>query len=257
MGNLLQCSQSHSNWVGFIVRHMALLSLWNHRLHNACVAQHHWREFNRIHFLNFCFLQKFIHLLSVPIADDWSHFGFVLIELLVIFPRCAHQTDDSLDFATDRFDFRNCGHGVRLLGTTNTFHDNSLNHRYVLSQANSNFITQVLRSILSFFLSGLISLILLSIGLINGIGALWSRKFSKLTKIKPVFTKLLHNVIGIAAFVVGKLSNGNIILKNSQIILEIGKRLLCPHLAHVPFDRPIHATNRPNVGRWQWMIRGL
>lgn len=55
-------------------------------------------------------------------------------------------------------------------------------------------------------------------------------------------------------------SRGNIKLKNTiksiEINLENEKRLLCPHSAHVPFDRPIRATNRPNVVRWQSMIRG-
>lgn len=52
--------------------------------------------------------------------------------------------------------------------------------------------------------SGLISLILLVIGLINGSSALWAHELSKLAKIRPVYTKLLHNVVGIAAFVIGK-----------------------------------------------------
>lgn len=52
--------------------------------------------------------------------------------------------------------------------------------------------------------SGLISLIMLVIGLINGSSALWSHELSKLANIRPVYTKLLHNVVGIAAFVIGK-----------------------------------------------------
>lgn len=45
---------------------------------------------------------------------------------------------------------------------------------------------------------------MLVIGLINGSSALWSHELSKLANIRPVYTKLLHNVVGIAAFVIGK-----------------------------------------------------
>lgn len=52
--------------------------------------------------------------------------------------------------------------------------------------------------------TGLISLIFLVISLINGIAALWSYEFSKVFRIKAVYPKLFHNVMGLGTFVVGE-----------------------------------------------------
>lgn len=97
------------------------------------------------------------------------------------------------------------------------------------------------------FLSGLTSLILLLIGLINGTAALWSYEFSKLAKIRPVFTKLFHNLIGIAAFIIGKPYNTQNIVKLQEINLEIETRLLYPVLVRVPLYQPNRVKSHPNV----------
>lgn len=164
-------------------------------------------QFSTIYFSQISRLQ-----FSVSVADDWSDTGSILIELLVILSRCANETNHTLDHAGDRLDFRNRRHGLCLLGKSNTFQDNSFDYRWVPcthkilkhSQESVNRHDERIFLILFEFLSGLTSLILLVIGLINGTAALWSYEFSKLAKIRPVFTKLFHNLIGTAAFVIGK-----------------------------------------------------
>lgn len=48
---------------------------------------------------------------------------------------------------------------------------------------------------------GLIAVILTVIAMFNGISALWSTELKRY--IRPVYLKLVHNIVGIAAFVVG------------------------------------------------------
>lgn len=50
-------------------------------------------------------------------------------------------------------------------------------------------------------ITGLISMIFLIITCCNGVSALWSRELR--TYVKPIYTKLLHNVTAISAFVLG------------------------------------------------------
>lgn len=50
---------------------------------------------------------------------------------------------------------------------------------------------------------GLISLILVLISGFNGISALWSQEIYKKYRVRPVISKIFHNLIGTAAFVVG------------------------------------------------------
>lgn len=57
-----------------------------------------------------------------------------------------------------------------------------------------------------FTFTGLISLILLVITCVNGISALWAYELSKIFKVKAVYSKLFHNVCGIAAFAIGEFS---------------------------------------------------
>lgn len=51
---------------------------------------------------------------------------------------------------------------------------------------------------------GFVSLILTCLGILNGTSALWSRELMRL--MRPVYTKLFHNVVGILAFVTGMVS---------------------------------------------------
>lgn len=52
---------------------------------------------------------------------------------------------------------------------------------------------------------GLIAFILTVIGMLNGVSALWSVEIR--TYVKPVYLKFAHNLNGIAAFVIGKLTD--------------------------------------------------
>lgn len=54
-------------------------------------------------------------------------------------------------------------------------------------------------------ITGLVSLIILVIGAINGIVALWSREFYKIVRVKPVVSKFFHNFVGVSAYVIGRL----------------------------------------------------
>lgn len=55
--------------------------------------------------------------------------------------------------------------------------------------------------------TGLISLILTVIALINGIAALWPVQFYSKYNIRPVVSKVLHNFVGVSAFVIGEQFN--------------------------------------------------
>lgn len=50
---------------------------------------------------------------------------------------------------------------------------------------------------------GLVAFIFTILGMFNGVSALWSVEMR--TYVKPVYLKMVHNVNGIAAFVLGKL----------------------------------------------------
>lgn len=52
--------------------------------------------------------------------------------------------------------------------------------------------------------TGIVSLILAFIALINGVAALWPLEFYMRFNIRPVISKVCHNFIGIASFVIGK-----------------------------------------------------
>lgn len=52
--------------------------------------------------------------------------------------------------------------------------------------------------------TGLISFIFTVIALINGIAALWPVQFYSNYNIRPVVSKIVHNFVGIFAFVFGK-----------------------------------------------------
>lgn len=67
---------------------------------------------------------------------------------------------------------------------------------------NYNYLSETKIMITYLLQSGLISLILLVIGLINGIAALWSQDLSKLVNIRSVYSKLFHNIAGVAGLVV-------------------------------------------------------
>lgn len=69
---------------------------------------------------------------------------------------------------------------------------------------------------------GLVAFILTLLGIFNGVSALWSVEMR--TYVKPVYLKMVHNITGIAAFVLGK-----------EILLQIksyGKRLAFYHLTN-------------------------
>lgn len=53
-------------------------------------------------------------------------------------------------------------------------------------------------------ITGLISLILTVIALINGIAALWPVQMYSKFNIRPVVSKILHNFVGMMAFVMGE-----------------------------------------------------
>lgn len=54
------------------------------------------------------------------------------------------------------------------------------------------------------YFTGLASLIFMVIALLNGISALWSAEIYKSFKrIKPVYSKWFHNLVGILTFVMG------------------------------------------------------
>lgn len=53
-------------------------------------------------------------------------------------------------------------------------------------------------------ITGLVSLILIVVALINGIAALWPLEFYMKSQIRPIISKILHNSIGVASFVLGK-----------------------------------------------------
>lgn len=52
-------------------------------------------------------------------------------------------------------------------------------------------------------ITGIVSIVLCIVALINGLMALWSQQFYRMTKVKPVLSKFFHNFIGIASFVLG------------------------------------------------------
>lgn len=52
---------------------------------------------------------------------------------------------------------------------------------------------------------GLASGVITILGVLNGTSALWSKELYRF--VKPVYTKIFHNFIGIAAFVIGKKLN--------------------------------------------------
>lgn len=68
---------------------------------------------------------------------------------------------------------------------------------YGRSQKNKNHIISTHSTI------GLIAGIFTLIGMFNGVSALWSVELRKY--VRPVYLKLLHNLNGIAAFVLGKI----------------------------------------------------
>lgn len=51
--------------------------------------------------------------------------------------------------------------------------------------------------------TGLISMCFLGISLLNGVTAMWSHEIHKCIRIRPVFNKFFHNLLGIVTFVVG------------------------------------------------------
>lgn len=53
-------------------------------------------------------------------------------------------------------------------------------------------------------ITGLISLVLLVIAMLNGFAALWSLEVKKFLRMKPVWTRFFHNFIGIGSLAIGK-----------------------------------------------------